>query len=141
MGAAQLTTNYAYDANGNLTVKSGGTVASYSYDAYNRTTGIQLASSSLTFAYNALGQRKSKAHTVSGVQTTMVHAYNGTRLIADKTGNSINRYFFTYGLTGQMTDTDTFAAITDYSCDVVNFWNSAGRVLTREIQKLTTSPE
>ncbi|MFC1851214.1 RHS repeat-associated core domain-containing protein [candidate division CSSED10-310 bacterium] len=80
---------YSYDLNGNLT--SDGT-NTFIYDATNKLMSVTTATQSVSFEYNALGQRASK--TVDG--TTTSYVYDGSNLIAEynQSGSMIRRYIY-----------------------------------------------
>ncbi len=91
-------TTYVYDAAGNRTArtKPDGTVINYSYDALDRLTGVGYGSGSITFAYDAVGNRTQMSDP-AGVTTyaydaldrlTQVDGPNGTLSYAyDANGN------------------------------------------------------
>jgi RHS repeat-associated protein len=80
---------YTYDANGNL--RSDG-VNDYTYDPANRLTSVFGPSSSVTYAYNGLGDRLSQ--NVNGVNTNYTLDLNAglTQVLSDGTTS------YTYGL-------------------------------------------
>lgn len=68
----QSTPNATYDANGNLTSRTDGTVTTtYTWDARNRLTAINSPAATASFVYDALNRRISK--TVNGVTTQFLY--------------------------------------------------------------------
>lgn len=68
----QSTPNATYDANGNLTSRTDGTVTTtYTWDARNRLTAITSPTLTASFVYDALNRRISK--TVNGVTTQFLY--------------------------------------------------------------------
>ncbi len=83
----------SYDANGNLTAKSGpvsGTTT-YSWNARNQLAAIDGISGAASFRYDALSRRIEK--TVEGVTTG--YLYDGVQAIAELKGSSIHAVYHT----------------------------------------------
>ncbi|HEY7418997.1 MAG TPA: RHS repeat-associated core domain-containing protein, partial [Ktedonobacteraceae bacterium] len=123
-------TNYTYDlvngkSNGNL-IKSvydpGGTghanqTTNYTYDTNNRLKTMQLPNGTLiTYAYDADGNRVSKAVTVGSTTTTVLDVYSHGRLAyqTDGSGNKIASYNYDQSGVPESVDLTTSAGIVRY---------------------------
>jgi RHS repeat-associated protein len=123
-------TTYSYDlvsgkSNGNLVqtvYDPGGTghlnqTTTYTYDTNNRLKTVQLPSGTLvTFAYDANGNRVSKAVTAGGTTTTVLDVYAQGRLAyqTDGSGNKIASFNYDRSGVPESVDLTTSAGIVRY---------------------------
>ncbi|MBS7531927.1 RHS repeat-associated core domain-containing protein [Hazenella sp. IB182353] len=118
-------TAYAYDKNGNVTVRkytTGNTSLShgYEYDAQNQLTSITADGvKQAWFTYDETDQIASRK---TGDSTSTVNQYNGagdpvSQLIIDKNGNLLDQFKYTYDTKGNITQVVSKAGTTSYVYD------------------------
>ena len=119
-GVAISTTNYEYDANGNLTSSvTDGEKTTYAYDEFNQLINADGAK----YGYNAEGYRVSK--NVNGSLTRYIYEYDKVVLEIDAAGNQVGRNIYGTNLLMRTADGQSYYYMYNGHADVTALINAA----------------
>ncbi|MEN2773818.1 RHS repeat-associated core domain-containing protein [Acetivibrio clariflavus] len=118
-GVAISTTNYEYDANGNLTSSvTDGEKTTYAYDEFNQLINADGAK----YGYNAEGYRVSK--NVNGSLTRYIYEYDKVVLEIDAAGNQVGRNIYGTNLLMRTADGQSYYYMYNGHADVTALINA-----------------
>ena len=119
-GVAISTTNYEYDANGNLTSSvTDGEKTTYAYDEFNQL----ISADGAKYGYNAEGYRVSK--NVNGSLTRYIYEYDKVVLEIDAAGNQVGRNIYGTNLLMRTADGQSYYYMYNGHADVTALINAA----------------
>ncbi|AEV68149.1 Kelch repeat-containing protein [Acetivibrio clariflavus] len=119
-GVAISTTNYEYDANGNLTSSvTDGEKTTYAYDEFNQLINADGAK----YGYNAEGYRVSK--NVNGSLTRYIYEYDKVVLEINAAGNQVGRNIYGTNLLMRIADGQSYYYMYNGHADVTALINAA----------------
>ncbi|WP_052306581.1 HYD1 signature containing ADP-ribosyltransferase family protein [Acetivibrio clariflavus] len=119
-GVAISTTNYEYDANGNLTSSvTDGEKTTYAYDEFNQL----ISADGAKYGYNAEGYRVSK--NVNGSLTRYIYEYDKVVLELNSSGNQVGRNIYGTNILMRTADGQSYYYMYNGHADVTALINAA----------------